>query len=130
MTELWLNFTDPGGVSRRVRVDGGKFVIGRHSDCDLAIADSRLSRVHAQLEQFAGRWEISDAGSSNGTELNGLPVFDPQPIQDGSLISLGGLQVRVEISEAKPEPVAAPHPLAVPFWHVYLFRSRAALLIW
>ncbi|MEQ1762202.1 MAG: FHA domain-containing protein [Pyrinomonadaceae bacterium] len=113
MPELWLNFTDPDGVSRRVRVDGQKFVIGRQSNCDLAIADSRLSRSHAQIEQFAGRWEVSDTGSSNGTELNGSPVFEPVPIFDGSVISLGGLQVRVEIAEPRIEPIQ-PVPAAAP----------------
>ncbi len=113
MPELWLNFTDPDGVSRRVRVDGSRFIIGRQSTCDLAIADSRLSRSHAQIEQFAGRWEISDTGSSNGTEVNGSPVFEPMPIYDGSTISLGGLQVRVEIAEPRLEPVQ-PAPAAIP----------------
>lgn len=113
MPELWLNFTDPGGTSRRVRVEGSRFVIGRHSDSDLPIADSRLSRVHAQIEYFAGRWEISDAGSSNGTELNGSPVFDAVPIYDGSIISLGGLQVRAEIAEPRIEPVQPARTAAI-----------------
>ena len=113
MPELWLNFTDPEGVSRRVQVSGSRFVIGRHPDCDLTIADSRLSRSHAQIEQFAGRWEISDTGSSNGTEVNGSPVFEPMPIYDGSTVSLGGLQVRVEIAEPRLEPVQAL-PAALP----------------
>jgi pSer/pThr/pTyr-binding forkhead associated (FHA) protein len=111
MAELWLNFRDNDGVDRRVRVDGSKFVIGRHSDCDLAIADSRLSRVHAQIEHFAGRWEIVDAGSSNGTELNGSPVFDAAALSDGSSISLGGLQIRAEIAEPRMEPA---QPTATP----------------
>lgn len=111
MVELWLHFTGPDGATQRVRVDKSKFVIGRHSDCDLSIADSRLSRVHAQIEHYAGRWELSDAGSSNGTELGGSPVFDPVPIYDGNTFSLGGLQVRVEIAEGiaeaqKPAPVS------------------------
>lgn len=113
MVELWLHFTDSDGATRRIRVDKSKFVIGRHSDCDLAIPDSRLSRVHAQIEQFAGRWELSDAGSSNGTELGGIPVFDPVAIYDGSTFSIGGLQIRVEISEPRVEvAAAAPQPVA------------------
>lgn len=113
MPELWLNFTDPEGVSRRVLVGASKFVIGRHPDCDLTIADSRLSRSHAQIEHFAGRWEISDTGSSNGTEVNGSPAFEPTPIYNGSVVSLGGLQVRVEIAEPRIEPVQqAPSPEA------------------
>ena len=103
MVELWLHFTGPDGATQRVRVDKSKFVIGRHSDCDLMIPDSRLSRVHARIEQFAGRWEVSDAGSSNGTELGGSPVFEPMPIYDGNTISLGGLQMRVELAEPQAE---------------------------
>ena len=116
MVELWLHFTGTDGTTQRVRVDKSKFVIGRHSDCDLTIPDSRLSRVHAQIEQFAGRWELSDAGSSNGTELNGSPIFEPRPIYDGNTFSLGGLQVRVEMAEAPAEvPASAPAPpTAVP----------------
>lgn len=112
MLELWLHFTDPSGATKRVRVDRSKFVIGRHADCDLAIQDSRLSRVHAQIEQFAGRWELSDVGSSNGTELGGVPVFDPVPIYDGNTFSLGGLQVRVEIAEPRVEAAAPAAPVA------------------
>ncbi|MEO5860156.1 MAG: FHA domain-containing protein [Pyrinomonadaceae bacterium] len=111
MPELWLNFTGPDGASRRVRVDGSKFVIGRQPDCDLAIADPRLSRTHVQIELFAGRWEIVDTGSSNGTEVNGSPVFEPVPIFDGSVVSLGGLQVRIEITEPRIEAVE-PTPAA------------------
>lgn len=117
MLELWLHFTDPEGATQRVRVDKSQFVIGRHSDCDLAIADSRLSRVHAQIEHFAGRWDLSDKGSSNGTELEGIPVFGPVPISDGSTFSLGGLPIRVEISEKRTEsakPIATPAPSTPP----------------
>ena len=113
MSELWLNFTDPDGINRRVRVGGAKFVIGRHSDCDLFIPDSRLSRVHAQINRFGDRWEISDAGSSNGTEIFGNPIVDPVPVFDGNNISLGGLEIRAEICEAASEAVTA-EPAAIP----------------
>ena len=104
MNELWLNFRDPDGSARRVRVDKDRFAIGRHPDCDLSVADSRLSRVHANIERFGDRFEISDKGSSNGTDLNGSPVFDPLPISDGSSISLGGFIVKAEIAKVQPAP--------------------------
>jgi hypothetical protein len=113
MPELWLHFTGPDGSTQRVRVDKSKFTIGRHSDCDLTIQDARLSRVHAQIEHFAGRWELSDAGSSNGTELGGLPVFDPMPIYDGNTFSLGGMQVRIEVAEPRSE-AQEPAPTSQP----------------
>lgn len=107
MLELWLNFTDPDGATRRVKVTGSKFVIGRHSDCDLAISDARLSRVHATIERFGDIWEVSDAGSSNGTTLNGSPVFDAVPLANGHTLSLGGLPVTVEIVAEVPTAAAS-----------------------
>lgn len=107
MQELWLNFSDADGVTRRVRVEGERFVIGRQPDCDLAISDARLSRQHAVIERFGGRYEIADLGSSNGTELRGSPVIDAVPIYDGDAISLGGLVMRAEIAEAAQATAAA-----------------------
>lgn len=103
MLELWLNFTDPDGVARRVRVVGQKFVIGRHSDCDLSIPDGRLSRTHAEIDRTGEIWEISDAGSSNGTEVNGNPVFERVPLADGHRVSFGGFPVTVEMVAKVPE---------------------------
>ncbi|HEX6280202.1 MAG TPA: FHA domain-containing protein [Pyrinomonadaceae bacterium] len=122
MLELWLNFTDPDGATRRVRVVGQKFVIGRHSDCDLSIPDGRLSRTHAEIDRAGEIWEISDAGSSNGTEVNGNPVFERVPLADGHRISLGGFPITVEVVAYLPEavriegvastPAAEPSPAA------------------
>lgn len=117
MYELWLKFTDPDGSSKRIRVDGSRFVIGRHSDCDLSIADSRLSRKHAVIERFGDRYEIVDAGSSNGTDVNGTPVIDPVPINDGAAISLGGYRLTAEVVSqlaADTPPAYAPATAATP----------------
>ncbi|MGD9629306.1 MAG: FHA domain-containing protein [Pyrinomonadaceae bacterium] len=117
MYELWLKFTDPDGSSKRIRVDGSRFVIGRHSDCDLSIADSRLSRKHAVIERFGDRYEIVDAGSSNGTDVNGTPVIDPVPISDGAAISLGGYRLAAEIVSrlaADTPPAHIPATAATP----------------
>ena len=37
MTELWLNYTDEHGETKRILAEGDKFVIGRHSENDLSI---------------------------------------------------------------------------------------------
>ena len=77
MIELWLKYTDRDGEILRVIVDKDKFAIGRHSENDLAIADSRLSREHALVERFGDVFVVSDRGSSNGTELNGAAIDEP-----------------------------------------------------
>lgn len=108
MDQLWLKFTDPAGSTKRILVESDRFTIGRQPDCDLAIADGRLSRSHATIEQRDGRFEIIDNGSSNGTDLNGKPVFDPETLSNGDSVSLGGFKVVVEIVQ---QQVTAKEPV-------------------
>ena len=71
MTELWLKFKDEKGEDQRVLVEGNKFVVGRHSECDLNIPNGKLSRQHIKIESFGEVFVVSECGSSNGTTLNG-----------------------------------------------------------
>jgi len=109
MKELWLKFNDPDRGERRVEVDKARFVVGRHSEGDLCIADSRLSREHVRIERFGDKFHISDLGSSNGSTLNGEPLVDSRELNDGDEIVLGGsVRLFAEIPaafdlDAKPE---------------------------
>ncbi|HEX9959973.1 MAG TPA: FHA domain-containing protein, partial [Pyrinomonadaceae bacterium] len=89
-TELWLNYTDETGETRRVLVEGERFVAGRHSENDLSIADGSLSRRHAQIERFGDIFIISDLNSSNGTTLNGERLKEPAALKKGDVFNLGG----------------------------------------
>ena len=149
MAELLLTYTDTDGSRQRVTVDRDEFVIGRHSECDLAIADSRLSRRHAKIARSGERFTVEDLGSSNGTDLNSQPVFDPVDIRSGDVLSLGGLEVRAEISVTQQKPVdsspavaVAPAPApakkseapkqakrGIPLWLILVAPVSAALLI-
>jgi pSer/pThr/pTyr-binding forkhead associated (FHA) protein len=90
MAELWVNFSEENGESGRVRVDGERFAIGRHSSCDLVIPNSKLSREHMVIERSGDRFFASDPGSSNGTEMNSQPLIDRTEIMDGDRANLGG----------------------------------------
>jgi hypothetical protein len=90
MAELWINFRDEDGESGRVRVDGERFTIGRHSSCDLVIPNSKLSREHLVIERSGDRFFAADLGSSNGTELNSQPLLDRTEIMSGDRANLGG----------------------------------------
>lgn len=114
MPELWLNFADENGQKRRVAVSTDRFVIGRQPGNDLTIADSRLSRRHAYIRKAGDRFEIADEGSSNGTDINGEPVFDPITIKNGDVLSFGGVEVRVEIVSAAAATTVVPPPVPVP----------------
>lgn len=98
MKQLWLKFTDENGAPKRVLVEGEKFSVGRHSENDLSIANSALSRKHVQIERFGDVFVLSDLGSSNGTKLNDEELTDPAGIKNGDRLNLGGgLEVEVEL---------------------------------
>ncbi len=59
---------EQGGASvGQVRLDHRPLVYGRAPDCDVQIADQRLSRHHCQTELVEGRVVLTDLGSSNGS---------------------------------------------------------------
>jgi pSer/pThr/pTyr-binding forkhead associated (FHA) protein len=69
-------------------LDGRQTTLGRASDSEIAIADSRMSRHHCQLYWADGDYVLEDLGSSNGTFVNGEPIMVTR-LQDGDRISLG-----------------------------------------
>jgi hypothetical protein len=62
--------------------DGGRSILR------VAVPDPRMSSSHARLERGLGHWTIEDAGSKNGTLLNG-GVVKRAKIAEGDLIALG-----------------------------------------
>ena len=109
MEELWLKFIDNEGQSRRERVSGERFVVGRHTDCDLCIPDGKLSREHLEVERIGYNFIVSDLGSSNGTTLNGENLFGRVELSNGDRLNLGGsIEMIAEFAteQIAPAPVA------------------------
>src|ERR1051326_8306087 len=52
--------------SDRILPAGPAYLIGRDPDCDIVIADDRVSWRHAVLRVEADRWVLADNGSTNG----------------------------------------------------------------
>ena len=71
---LALLVEPPAGDCLQVPVKRSPFVIGRLNECDLTLADKRISRRHAQLLLERGGFAIEDLGSRHGTLVNGETV--------------------------------------------------------
>src|SRR5512140_594297 len=71
---------------------GGTLTIGRASRCDVVIDSGSVSRHHANLT-IGGDVEIEDAGSSNGTFVDGarLPVNRPVRLAIGVPFLIGAV---------------------------------------
>lgn len=102
--ELWLNFKDEKGETKRILVEGEKFVIGRTPDNDLQISLGSLSRQHAKIERFADVFIISDCGSSNGTTLNNENLEKPIALKNEDKLNLGdAVEIEIELGSEKSQ---------------------------
>jgi predicted component of type VI protein secretion system len=80
----------------------GHLTLGRDPEADLHINDATLSRTHLVfMARDQGGWTVRDAGSSNGSWVNGqaLVVGQPNQLADGSQIRAG----QVYLTYAEPE---------------------------
>jgi hypothetical protein len=75
----------PGEFSLR----GAVSTIGRETSCDVVVQRREVSRLHARVERQGLRYVITDAGSANGTYVNGRRLTEPHPLQNDDLIGLG-----------------------------------------
>lgn len=48
-----------------------RITVGRTTNNDVVLDDASVSRFHAWLEHDDAEWKVADAGSKNGTFLNG-----------------------------------------------------------
>ncbi len=85
--------------------------IGRTVDPDQGVAlpaDTKASAVHARVRFTADGVELEDAGSKNGTFVNGQPISASQ-LRDGDVIRIGNslLLLRLESPELQDAPPEA-----------------------
>jgi hypothetical protein len=83
----------------------GNIVIGRGGDeqkidldlTDLGATNKGVSRRHAIIQIISNLLYISDAGSTNGTYLNGnrIAFGNVMPVEDGDVISFGSLHLKI-----------------------------------
>jgi hypothetical protein len=83
---------------RRHVIPPGGALIGRSRDCDVVLADTNVSRRHAEVRPAAaGTWTISDLGSTNGVRVNGRQVAGAQQLAAGDSIVLGTAEIGFEL---------------------------------
>jgi hypothetical protein len=63
--------------------------LGRRSDNDIPVADTKISRHHARLEFEAGGYYLTDLGSTNGTRVNGREIGGRCALEPEDVIEVG-----------------------------------------
>ena len=78
-----------GDQDVRFELAEGLHVMGRATDCSVVLAESSVSRRHAELEYASGKVRVRDLGSHNGTQVNGATVEGWRGVGPGDQLSLG-----------------------------------------
>ena len=82
---------------RRVAVGSKAVVIGRLPECDVVLADSNVSRRHAEVQRRGDGVFVTDLGSTNGTRSTASLVRE-QLLSSGDEISVGSTKLIFEMS--------------------------------
>jgi len=76
------------GDEELIRLSAPRLSLGRSSDCDVRLERTGVSRRHAELERRGPALSIRDAGSTNGTYVDGKRV-DHTSLRAGQVVRLG-----------------------------------------
>ncbi len=104
-------------VAHAVMPDGSEFSlyagansVGRRSGNDVVLVDAFASGRHAEIQVSAdGQATIVDAGSTNGTFLNGerLAAHAPVTLAPGQAVTFGKTAITVRVAEGSPAELPA-----------------------
>jgi hypothetical protein len=72
-----------------------RITIGRTVNNDVVIADASVSRFHAYVRRDASSWVVADAGSKNGSWLEGeaLEARREKKLVSGSVVKIGEVEM-------------------------------------
>ena len=88
----------PGSVYRFISV-------GRTRNCDIPVPDESVSKLHALIREGGGTFVIEDAGSRNGTFVDGAAAQkrgegEPSELRPGCTVAFGNVETRFYTPEA------------------------------
>jgi hypothetical protein len=81
---------------RIVSLPAGVHEIGRRADCAVSIDAASVSRVHARLHAARDTLLLDDAGSKNGTFVDGQRIAAATPLPARSTVRIGDVEVTIE----------------------------------
>src|SRR5689334_22793818 len=94
-----VTVTPPRGDAVCATLQIDPLVIGTDPDCDVVVADARVSRRHCELRLMPGGIVIRDLGSANGTYIGDVQVFHATLPLDATA-TIGDSRVTLSMEEA------------------------------
>lgn len=100
--------------AKEIVIGDGVTTVGRTPENVIALSDdANISRRHAEIETRGNEFWLVELGSSNGTTVNGISLFNERLLKNGDVILLGGtseIVFEMQPSAAAPTAPAAEKP--------------------
>lgn len=109
MAELVLRIK--GRVVKTIAITKPETLVGRDPSCDVFIDNSGISRWHAKIMMTGEGFKIGDAGSANGTYVNGYQIKGAQDLNNGDEIQVGKFSLTY-LAHQGPSFVSTPEQRA------------------
>ncbi len=103
-------YLEPCNGGRQIVFDKAVILIGRQSDCDIVLENSRkVSRKHCCIAQVNHQYLIRDLASMNGVRVNGKRIKQEAVLEVGAEVAIGDVQFVLKDSNAgQPQPPELP----------------------
>ena len=98
------------GAPKRIDLERTEIVLGKHPDCDVVLADPKVSRRHARIVSRDGALFVGDLGSTNGTKLNGELLSGEAALRSGDVIEIAAFRIQIEEPQAVRPPSSSRPP--------------------
>jgi hypothetical protein len=120
MSRPYLQIRSATGQSR-ITLGPDPITIGRAPTNKLPIPDDRLSRFHCAIEIIGDHVKLTDLNSRNGTRVNNHKISGTVTLNDGDVIKVGGIEMRLfipfewvpDLPSSKPAKPARPRRMPV-----------------
>jgi hypothetical protein len=86
------------GQGHEYPLDGNLITIGRAEDNTIVLDDESISGIHAEIIQDNGAYVLRDRGSTNGTFVNGVQIFE-STLAPGDSLTLGNVSLEFAVDQ-------------------------------
>ena len=70
-----------------------EITIGRSDERTICLKDPTVSTLHCKITRSGDKLIIADAGSTNGTKVNGAPLSGDYELQNGDIVRIGAFEL-------------------------------------
>jgi S-DNA-T family DNA segregation ATPase FtsK/SpoIIIE len=103
---LELVVTAGPDAGRRLPLSSGRQLLGRGEGAELRVLDPALSRLHAVVSRDAAGVHITDLGSTNGVQIDGIPLSSPRArLAPGQTLAAGHSLFQIRSPGVRPASV-------------------------